>query len=109
MIHVIEAERINEEIVRNSEKLMIIDFYADWCMPCQMLAPILTELDKKYHDVEFYKVNVDEAQEYATLNEIVSIPTMFFYKDGEIKEKVVGLSSMDKISEIIDNYTKSLG
>ena len=104
MIHVIEPERINEEIVKNSQKLMIIDFFADWCMPCQMQAPILTELDKKYHDVEFYKVNVDEAQDYATLNNISAIPTLMFYKDGEIVDRVVGLTSMDKLAGMIEDF-----
>jgi thioredoxin 1 len=104
MIHVIEAEKIPEEIVRNSEKLMIIDFYAEWCEPCQMLAPILTELDKMFPDVEFFKVNVDEAEEFATVNGIQSIPTLLFYRDGEVKERVVGVTSLEKLSKIINIY-----
>ena len=104
MIHVIEAGRINEEIVRNSQRLMIIDFYADWCMPCQMLAPVLQELDKKYPSVEFYKVDIEEAGDYATINRISAIPTIVFYRDGEIKERVVGLTSVDKLSSIIEAY-----
>lgn len=104
MIHHIEEERINEEIVRNSEKLMIIDFYADWCMPCQMLSPIMTELDKKYKEVEFYKVNIDEAPNYALTSNIKSIPTIVFFKDGKEAERVVGLESMEKLSNIIDYY-----
>ena len=104
MIHDIEPNDINREVVKNSQRLMILDLYADWCMPCQMLSPILQELDKKYKEVEFYRVNVDEAEEFAILNEINSIPTLLFYKDGEIKEKIVGLNSMEKLSNIIDMY-----
>jgi len=106
MIHTIDATQINEEIVRNSNKLMIVDFYADWCMPCQMLAPILTELDKKYKEVEFYRINIDEAQEFSLLNEISAVPTLLFYREGEVVERVVGLNSIDKLSSIIETYYK---
>ena len=104
MIHEIEESKINEELVRNSQKLMIIDFYAEWCMPCQMLSPILQELDKKYPDVEFFRVNVDEAENYAVTQNINSIPTLVFYKDGAEVERVVGVNSIDKLSNIIDSY-----
>ena len=105
VIHTIDVNQINEELIRNSEKLTIVDFYADWCIPCQMLSPVLQELDKKYRDVEFYRINVEEAQDFATLHEITSIPTLLFYIDGEIKEKVVGLNSINKLSNIIDMYS----
>ena len=104
MVHHIEEERINQEIVINSQKLMLLDIYADWCIPCQMLAPVLNELDKKYHDLEVYKLNADEAQGFLTLNNISSIPTMIFYKDGEEKERVVGLESLEKLSSIVEAY-----
>ncbi len=104
MVHTIDINQINEEIVRNSERLCVIDFYADWCIPCQMLAPVISELDKKYKDVEFYRVNIDEAQEYTMLHDITSVPTLLFFKEGEIKEKVVGLNSIDKLSNVIDMY-----
>ena len=104
MIHHIEEERINQEIVINSNKLMILDIFAEWCIPCQMLAPILAEIDKKYHDVEIYKVNADEAPNFVTLHDISSIPTLIFFKDGEEKERVVGLESIENLESIIDNY-----
>lgn len=104
MIHTIEENQINQELVRNSQRLMIIDFYADWCIPCQMLSPVMQELDKKYKEVEFYRVNVDEAPNYSMTNNITSIPTLIFYKGNEEIERVVGLNSIDKISNIIDMY-----
>ncbi len=104
MVHYIDEEMINQEIVANSQRLMILDVYADWCMPCQMLAPVLTELDKKYKDVQVYKVNADEAPNFTQMNNINSIPTLIFYKDGEEKERVVGLNSLDKLSNIVDSY-----
>lgn len=104
MIHHIEESQINEEIVKNSHKLSIIDFFADWCMPCQMLTPVLNELDKKYKNLEVYKVNVDEAQNVAMTYNINSIPTMIFFKNGEEVERRVGLESIEKLSKIIDEF-----
>ena len=101
MIHHIEESQINEEIVKNSHKLSIIDFFADWCMPCQMLTPVLNELDKKYKNLEVYKVNVDEAQNVAMTYNISSIPTMIFFKNGEEVERKVGLESIEKLSKIV--------
>ena len=106
MVHLIEESQINQEIVRNSTRLMILNVYAEWCIPSGMIAPILTELDKKYKNVEFYKVNSDESKEFVLLNNITSIPTLLFYRDGEEKERIVGLESVDKISSIIDEYIK---
>lgn len=106
MIHLIDKSQINEEIVKNSQKLMILDVFAEWCMPCQMLAPILVELEKKYNEVEFYKVDADEAEEFLLLNNVTSIPTLLFYKDGQEVERIVGLESIDKISSIIEEYLK---
>ncbi len=104
MVHYIEEEKVNQEIVINSQKLMILDIYADWCIPCQMLTPILNELDKKYSNLEIFKLNADESPNFTTLNEIVSVPTLIFYKDGEEKERFVGLASLEKLSEIVDAY-----
>ena len=104
MIHTIEPEKINEEIIKNSNRLMILDFYADWCIPCEMFKPVMQELDKKYKEVEFYRVNIDEAKDFVTINNITATPTLLFYKDGEIKERIVGINSVDKLSTIIDYY-----
>ena len=104
MIHHIEDKNIPEEVIKNSNKLVIVDFYADWCMPCQMLAPILKELDEKYENVEIFKVNIDEAEEYALLNNITSVPTLIFYHEGKETERIVGLESLEKLSNIVEYY-----
>lgn len=104
MIHEIDSKQINEEIVKNSNKLVVINLYADWCMPCEMFRPVLQELDKKYKDAEFYQVNVDEAKEFVTLNNITATPTLLFYRDGVEKERIVGVKSIDNLSPIIDYY-----
>lgn len=108
MIHYIEEKQINEEIIKNSHKIVMIDFFADWCVPCQMLTPVLSEVDKKYHDVEIYKVNVDESPNASMLYDIHSVPTILFFKDGREVERKIGLESVQKISETIEAYQDNL-
>ncbi|MBR4110698.1 MAG: thioredoxin [Clostridia bacterium] len=100
MIHHIENNQINSEVLK-SDKLVIVDFYATWCMPCQMLTPILVEIDKENEDVEIFKVNVDENQETAIRYDIVSVPTLIFFKDGKEVERQVGLVEKEKLEKII--------
>lgn len=102
MIHHIENNQINSEVLK-SDKLVIVDFYATWCMPCQMLTPILVEIDKENEDVEIFKVNVDENQETAIRYDIVSVPTLIFFKDGKEIDRQVGLVEKGKLEEIIKN------
>lgn len=103
MIHHIEENSIREELVKNSDKVVLINFFADWCVPSQMLTPVLAEIDKKYPDVEIYKINVDEAPNTTITYGINSVPTTMFFKDGEEVERKVGLESIQKISQVIDS------
>lgn len=103
MVHHIENNQINEEVLKNSEKLVVVDFFATWCMPCQMLAPILAEVSEKYSDsAEFYKVNVDENQDSAIRYGVESVPTLVFFKDDIEVERQVGLLEEAEISKIIE-------
>ena len=102
MIHHIEESQINEEIIKNSQKLVIIDFFAEWCIPCQMLAPVLKELDKKYNEVEIYKINIDEASNSSLLYDITSVPTLLFFKNAEEVERKIGLESLENLSKIVE-------
>jgi thioredoxin 1 len=83
----------NFENVLNSDKLIVTDFYAEWCMPCKMVAPILEELSKEYSEVEFYKCNVDDSPETANKNGIRNIPAVFFFKDKKLIDKQIGAVS----------------
>ncbi|MEG9194202.1 MAG: thioredoxin [Candidatus Methanoglobus sp.] len=82
-------EREFMSVIRE-DKLVVVDFYADWCMPCRYLSPVLEKLSKEFPDVEFYKVNVDENQELAFEYGISSIPTVLFFRKGEIVGGFVG-------------------
>ena len=102
MIHHIENERILSEVL-NSNTLVVIDFFATWCGPCQELSPILVELDKNYNgEVQFYKVDVDEKQDCAIRYGVTAMPTLVFFKDGNEIERKVGLLPKEKLEKIIE-------
>lgn len=102
MVHHIEQGQIIDEVLKN-EGLVVVDFFATWCAPCQMLAPVLVELDKKYGDeVEFYKVNIDESEDAAIRYGVSSVPTLIFFKDGEEIDRQVGYAEEDELSNWIE-------
>ncbi len=70
--------------------LVVVDFFATWCGPCKMIAPVLDKFSKEYTQVKFLKVDVDELSEIAADFSISSMPTLLFLKDGEVVQKVVG-------------------
>ena len=72
------------------EGTILVDFYADWCGPCKMVAPIVEKLAEEYPDVDFVKVNVDEAPRLAARFEVYSIPTLLLFESGKLKDKQVG-------------------
>ena len=82
--------------------MKVLDFYADWCGPCQMLIPIMEELEKEHEDVEFVRINIDEQREMAEKYEIMSIPTLIFLDDNDnIVETLIGLHSKKDIEKIL--------
>lgn len=91
-----------ESEVLNANSVVLVDFWADWCGPCRMLAPILEEISDERADVKICKVNVDEESELATKYNIMSIPTIIVFKDGEIFKRVVGAQSKQAILSILD-------
>lgn len=102
MVHHIEPGQIIDEVLKN-EGLVVVDFFATWCAPCQMLAPVLIELEKKYGDeVEFYKVNIDESEDSAIRYGVSSVPTLIFFKDGEEIDRQVGFADEDELSNWIE-------
>nr|WP_300409830.1 thioredoxin [uncultured Ruminococcus sp.] len=87
--------------VMETEKVVVIDFWATWCGPCKMMAPVVEEVTKDYPDVKVCKVNVDEEPELSNAFKIVSIPTIVVIKNGEIIDSVVGYRPKEDIEKII--------
>ena len=95
---------VNEESfakIKESGKKALIDFYADWCGPCKMLAPILHEISEENPDLIIAKINVDDSTSLAIQYGIQSIPTMLVMENGEIVNKAVGLRSKEQILEMV--------
>lgn len=83
----------------------LVDFWATWCGPCKMLAPTIKELADDYADkAQVAKVDVDENPELAEKFGIYSIPTLLIFKDGELKERLIGFRAKSQISEYLDKY-----
>ena len=86
-----------KEEVLNSDKPVIIDFYADWCMPCKMMSPIIESIAEENQELKVGKINVDEAQELAVKYNIMSIPTIIIFKNGNEHKKIIGVTSKENI------------
>lgn len=100
---VITKENFDVE-VEKCDSLVVIDLYADWCGPCKMLAPILSELEGEYENVKFGKINVDNEPELAAAFKVKSIPMVALVKDNTFLDFSVGYVPKETLRELIDEY-----
>jgi len=99
----ISGENFDEEVL-NSDKPVLIDFYADWCGPCKQMAPIIEEVANAVSDnVKVVKINVDEENDLTEQYGISSIPTLVFIKDGKVVRNLVGIRDTNELIEYINN------
>ena len=96
------ASNTNFEELLQSSKLVVVDFWATWCGPCRMLSPILDQVEEEMAaEIDVVKVNVDDADEVAAQYRIMSIPTLLFFKNGQIVDKTVGAMAKPALVEKI--------
>lgn len=96
----ITSENFEQEVLK-SEKITLVDFWADWCGPCKMLSPIVDEVASLHPEVKVCKVNVDEEPELAQQYNVMSIPLLLVFQNGSIKQKSVGVISKSQIEALI--------
>ena len=97
--------RENFDEVLKSDKPVLVDFWAEWCGPCRMVSPLIEDLETEYDGKAVVgKVNVDEEAELALRYNIVSIPTVMIFKNGEEAEKIIGASSQDEYEDALEKY-----
>lgn len=96
----ISKENFASEVL-NSNKPVLLDFYADWCGPCRMVGPIVSEIANERSDVKVGKINVDEQPELAAQFQVMSIPMLAVIKNWKIENQVVGYRSKEQIEAML--------
>ncbi len=99
---VLNLNKNNFEEIRNSEKLVLLDFYADWCGPCRMVSPIVDEIAKERSDILVGKINVDNEPELSAEFGVVSIPTLVVMKNGKIINQAAGARPKPQIIAMLE-------
>lgn len=96
-------ENFEKEVI-SSKKPILVDFWASWCGPCQMIAPIVEEISNELSErIEVGKLNVDEQPEIAIKYDVMSIPTLILFKDGKVVNTIIGYHSKEEILEFINS------
>lgn len=104
MIKIINSNEFEREVL-NNPKVVLLDFYGSWCMPCKMLSSILDDVNKKLGDkLDIVKVDVDDNMELAREYGVLTVPTMLVIIGGEEVEKVVGFRQEKQVLDLVNKY-----
>jgi len=104
-IQEITGPDFEQEVIQTSNNQpVLVDFWAPWCGPCKMIAPLLEELAGDLTTVKFTKINTDENQDAASRYGVMSIPTLILFKDGKAVERIIGFTSKDNLKKKITDH-----
>lgn len=96
ILEIENAEQFEKEVI-NESRVVFIDFYATWCMPCKTMTPIIEEIAREYPEVKFVKIDIDKNEELAIKYNVMSIPTMLIMKNGEVTKTFIGVINKESI------------
>lgn len=102
----ITDQEFDKEVIKSTIPVLV-DFWAPWCGPCRMLAPVVDEISKEYEGkIKVVKVNTDENPESASNYQISAIPTLLFFKNGKVIKELVGVLPKEEIKKVLDEILK---
>ena len=96
----VTKETFEAEVI-NSEKPVLLDFYASWCGPCRMLAPVMDQISNEVTDIKVAKVNIDDEPELASSFDVMSVPSLFVIKGGKVVNQALGAMPKQKILDLL--------
>lgn len=101
MVKELNSGNFTKEI---SNGTAVVDFFADWCGPCKMMAPVFEELSEEVEDIKFFKINTEHNSETASKYDVMSIPCFIIFKDGEEIDRIIGGMPKNTFKEKLENY-----
>ncbi|MCX8074734.1 MAG: thioredoxin [Clostridia bacterium] len=100
MVRHIDEKEFESEVL-GSKSVVLVDFYATWCPPCKLIAPVLDEISESRANFNIVKINVDENPSISMQYNVESIPTLLFFKNGKIVDKLIGYNPKEKVEKIL--------
>ncbi len=97
----VKGNEVLTEHLANRDQLTIVDCYADWCAPCRQLKPLLEQAMENHPDIEIVGLNIDDESDFASQNGVRSIPTLLWYRNGELIHKTSGMMKLSTLDEKI--------
>ena len=93
-----------DEVIKSADQPVVVDFWAEWCGPCKMIAPILEEIADEEQSITVAKLNVDDSPDVAMRYQVMSIPTLIVFKDGEVAKRMVGAKGKGQLLQELGEF-----